>query len=287
MATLRLKTLTRIVTEDASCADNAPLKINSSVKRPHLKITVLLAMTLVFLAAVTADTQKREKSEAEIAYEKSMTELDGTLSKLTAIAESNKKLAKSNQAQIDGLALLAKQERKILNVDGPALKEKIIEFNKMRARVIASGCPEEPTMVSQAEAVRCDALADQINEQHVSLQQAKKDQAGDLASIADMRVLSYNTTLENAKQQKQNNADSNDLEARKLVLFSEVITRAMKIVKNQAAARQACASRTLSLEESSCCLSVVDDGKNPKDCAMGVTGLYNLFKNGGVFSNNR
>ncbi len=287
MKSTKLKTREPIQPENRSHLNQTPTTMNAGILGWPFKLAVLLTMALVSLAAVTANTQKREKTEAEIAYEKSMTELDGVLAKHTGIEESNKKLDKSDQAQIEGLKILTKKERKILDVARPELNMKISDFNKFRKGAIDSGCPEEPTMIETSEAARCNKLADEINAKHIALQKEKKDQAGELALIGDMRALSSTTTFENAQLRKKNIAEINDLQARKLVLFSDVIKLALSVVENQAAAHKACADPNLSPAAASCCLSVLNDGKNPKYCSIGVDALYQIFKTGGVFWGNK
>ena len=98
--------------------------------------------------------------------------------------------------------------------------------------------------------------------------------------IGQTRTAVTVTTLDNFGQQKKNKAALTDLQARKLALYSQVITRSMNLVKGKAAASQACTS--LPLEKASCCLQVVSDGRGPAQCDAEL--LFKLFAKAGAFS---
>lgn len=242
---------------------------------------MLLAMTLMFATVLAANAQTgKEKSEFEIAVQKAMTELRRVPSDLTVLDESNKKLAKSNQAQLDTTKMLDKLQRKIQYEDAPALDKKIDELNAKIQRTRASGCPEERTEVSVEMANRCNALNAETNRERATLAAAQDNLASQVQMINQTRQTVYTTTLENAAQQKKNDAVFNDLQAKKLALYSLVITRSMSIVRSKAVASKACA--TLPLEKAHCCLSVVNDGKDPAQCDLEL--LFKLFEAAGAFS---
>jgi hypothetical protein len=179
--------------------------------------------------------------------------------------------------------MLKKQANKLQYEDAPAIDKRIDELQEKARRLLASGCAADVTTDAEL-ARRCNAANDEVRKERAAIK-ADQESLGEKAVwIGEMRQAAYDTTAKNATQQKKNNADYNDLLAKKLALFQDVITRSLSIVENQAVARKACVS--LPLEEAHCCLSVVNDRKNPKECDIGIEALFNLFTNGGVFPNN-
>jgi hypothetical protein len=289
MTTRQSESLTCIETKDSRGADDVYSKVNCSVKRPNfhlsgVKMGMLLVVMLILAVVLTANAQTgKEKSELELAILKSMREVEEVPKDMLLIEESNKKLAMSNQAQTDTLEMLKKQANKLQYEDAPAIDKRIDEIQERARRLLADGCAADAT-TDAGLARRCNAANDALRKERDAIKADQESLGKRAVWIGEMRQAVYDTTLKNAKQQKQNNADFNDLQAKQLALFSGIITRSLSIVKNQAAARKACAS--LPLENSHCCLSVVNDGKNPEVCDIGVEAFFNLFKNGGVFPSN-
>jgi len=241
---------------------------------------LLLAMMLMVATVLPANAQT-EQSELEIAVQNAMTALRRIPSDLAVLDESNKKLARSNQEQTDTTQMLDKLQHKIQYGDFPALSKKIDELNEKIARTRASGCPEERTEVSVELANRCNALNAESRSERARLEVAQSNMNNQIKMINQTRQAVSTTTLENAAQQRRNNAALDDLQAKKLELYSQVITRSMNLVRSKAVASQSCKS-LLPLEKASCCLSVVSDGTNPARC--GVELLFKLFENAGAFS---
>jgi hypothetical protein len=242
---------------------------------------VLLAMTLAFATALTANAQ--ENSDLEIAIQTSMRELAQVPKDMLLIDESNKKLARSNQAQTDTTEMLNKQARKLQDEEAPAIDKRIDKLKEKARQLLASGCGADTTTDAEL-ARRCNAANDELAKQRDALKADQESLKKRAVLIGEGRKAVAATTLKNAAQQKKNNADYNDLVSKKLALFQDVITRSLKIVERQAMASKACASLQ-PLENASCCLSVVNDGKPARECDIGVEALFNLFKNGGVFPN--
>lgn len=241
----------------------------------------LFAIILAFAAALTASSQTgAEKSDWEIATQKAITELRAATSELTVLHESNKKLARSNQSQSDTTKMLDKQQHKIQYEDWPVLSNKIDELNAKIERIRASGCPEERTEVVVELANRCNPLNAETKRERAALALAQDNMNGQIQNINQTRRAVYTTTQENAAQQKKNNAAIEVLQTRKLALYSQLITRSTSIAGSRELASKACQS--LPLEKAHCCLSVVNDAKDPAQC--GLESLFTLFENAGVFA---
>ena len=256
-------------------------KDNPAVGNKAAKIKMLLVVALIFASALTVPAQtEKPKSEAEIALEKAITELGPTLNRLTALDESNKDLVRS----MGILNLSIKENKRLkLKIDNeirPALTERFVKLREKKTQLLASGCPEEETMVATELANRCNPQIDKLNAEYVDLYAARVKQIRDADLIEKTLKEAYAATLENFSQQKKNNAAIEDLRVKKLELYKEVITRSLKVVKGAAAASDAC--KSLPLEKASCCLSVVHDDTNPAVCDVEL--LFKLFEKSGVFS---
>ncbi len=247
------------------------------------KMKVLLAMSLVLVVAQGANAQARNESDLEIAIRASMREVVQVSKDMVLIDESSKKLAISNQAQADTTEMVNKQARKLEYEDAPAINKRIDEIQERARQLLASGCAADTTTDPDL-ARRCNAANDEMAKERDAIKADQESLAKKAAWIGEMRNAVTNTTLKNAAQQKKNNADYNDLSAKKLALFQDVITRSLSIVERRAAAIKTCAALE-NPENTHCCLSVVNDGKPASACDMGIEALYNQFKNGGVFPN--
>lgn len=240
---------------------------------------LLFAIALMFATILPANAQA-EKSEIEIAIQNAMTVLRQIPGDLVVLDESNKKLAKSNQEQIDTTKVLDKQQHKIQYEEWPELSKKIDELNEKIARTRASGCPEERTAVAVELAIRCNALNAESRGERARLEAIQNNMNSQIQTINQKRQTVSSTTLANAAQQKRNNAALDDLQSKKLSLYAQVITRSMNLAKSKAIASQSC--KSLTLEKAHCCLSVVSDGTNPAQCDVEL--LFKLFENAGAFS---
>jgi hypothetical protein len=244
------------------------------------KMKTLLSLMLIFATVLSANAQTGEKkSETEIAIQKAMTELQQVPNDMRVLEESNKKLAISNQAQFDTRKMLDKLERKIREEDAPALTKQIEEFQAKMRRLLDSGCGADVT-TDRELAMRCNAANDNARTERDKLMATQDNLNSQMQMINQTHQAVNTTTLENAAQQKKNNAALNDLQAKKLELYSQVIARSMSIVKNKAIASEACKTLT-PLEKASCCLSVVSDGRNPAQCDVEL--IFKLFENAGAF----
>jgi hypothetical protein len=245
---------------------------------------VPLAMTLAFATALTVNAQTgEENSDLEIAIQTSMRELVHVPKDMLLIDESNKKLARSNQAQADTTEMLNKQAKKLQYEEAPAIDKRIDKLKEKARQLLASGC-EADTTADPELARRCNTANDELEKQRDAIKADQESLKKRAVLIGEGRKAVTATTLKNAAQQKKNNADYNDLVTKKLTLFQDVISRSLKIAERQALASKACGSLQ-PLENAHCCLSVVNDGKPARECDIGIEALFNVFKNGGVFPN--
>lgn len=240
----------------------------------------LLAITLMFAAVLTANAQaEEERSEAEVEVQKAMTELRQIPSDIKLLDESNKKLAISNQVQTETTKMLNRQEQKIKNEDAPSLMGKVNEFDEKVQKILSRGCGANFTPDREL-AEYCNAANDEARKERTSIEATQTDLRNRMQMIIQTRTAVSETTLKNFEQQGKNDAALNNLQARKLTLYSQVITRRMRLAKSNAIASQAC--KSLPLEKASCCLQVVSDGRNPAQCDVEL--LFKLFENAGAFS---
>lgn len=242
---------------------------------------MLIAAILMLAVLLPASSQAASpQSDAQAALDQITAQLKATLVELTAIDESDKKLAISNQVQIDTTQMLNRSERKIKTEDIPPLQMRANAADEMRQRIINMGCPPEGGVGPIDLVNRCNPL---VGEHRAKVEQIMKDMEvikGNLATIEKTRQAVSDTTLANAKQQKDNNNRREQLQATKLQLYGDMIRRSLAIIKNRAVASKACKALP-KLEEAHCCLSVISDGVNPNQC--GVELIYQVFEKSGVF----
>lgn len=241
----------------------------------------LLTIILTFAATITTTAAQSEekKSDAVIAVQNAMAELREVPNDMKLIDDSNKKLAISNQAQIDTTKMINALEQKIRNEDAPALMNRAKKFDANVQNVLNRGCGANQTTDPNL-AKYCNEENEKARIERDAILAAQATMTKQMQMIADTRKAVSDTTLANAEQTKKNNAAFNDLLAKKMALQSVAITRSMSIVKSRAIASKAC--KTLSpLEKASCCLSVVSDGRDPKQCDVEL--LFNLFEGAGAF----
>lgn len=244
------------------------------------KIALALSVFATFLVVTTQPANAQTDSDYELAVKKALAELKKVPADMAVLEASNKKLSQSDLAQIETSKMLDKQARRIKDVDAPALIKRAQEFDRKNKQTLDSGCSANATR-DPALARRCNAANELARIEMAAIQAAQKSLENQVKMIGTTRAAVNKTTLQNADKRKKNNAAINDLEAKKLVLFSQVITRSMKVVKAKAAASSAC-KRLTNNEEASCCLKVVSDGSNPAQCNVPL--LFKLFENAGVFS---
>jgi hypothetical protein len=245
---------------------------------------MLLAMSFVLAVAQTANAQTGNgNGELEIAIQTSMRQVVLVSKDMVLIDESNQKLALSNQLQTDTTKILNEQARKLRDEDAPAINKRIDDVQERAQRLLDSGCNGKHT-TDEDLAKRCSAANDEVAKEGEAIKADQKRLGDTAAWIVATRKAVADTTLKNAAQQKKNTADYNDLVAKKLALFQDVITRSLSIAERRARAIKTCAALQ-NPENAHCCLSVVNDGKSARECDMGVEALYNVFMNGGVFPN--
>src|SRR3954471_12588773 len=104
-----------------------------------------IALTVAALSVVISahfSTQSKP-SEAQIAIEKLRTEMKAPLAEISALDESDRKLAISNQVQIDTTAMSKRAERHVLDEDMPALQARWDAYRRGVKQYIDSGCPAD------------------------------------------------------------------------------------------------------------------------------------------------
>lgn len=239
--------------------------------------TILTLAIMLPAGAQAASTQ----SDAQAALDQMAAQLKAALVELTVIDESDKKLAISNQAQIDTTMLLNRSERRIKSEEIPALAARGREADEMRQQAIDMGCPPEGGVGPIDLVNRCNPLA---SEHRAKVNQILEDMdfiKGELATIESTRQAVSETTLANAKQQKANNDRREQLQATKQQLYGDMIRQSLAIVKNKSVASQACKALP-NIEEAHCCFSVIWDGVSPSRC--GIELIYKVFERAGVFA---
>jgi hypothetical protein len=242
---------------------------------------VLPAMPLMFVIALTANAQTDQgQGSAQAALDRAMGDLKGTLSRLSALDESDKKLAASDQVQTDTTESLNRLEGMIKDEDIPAIAKKDRAYRIELKQITDSGCPTGGGTVPKALADRCNPLIDHLNTVYAEMAKDVERVTGQLVIIETTRKAVSDTVLANALQHKANNALRGDLAAERLKLWSQVIARAMAVGVRQQTASKACES--LSDEAAHCCHSVVWDGEDPRHCDVEL--LVEVFAHAGVFS---
>jgi hypothetical protein len=169
---------------------------------------------------------KADQSEID----KALADLADLLKKKLVLDKSDQEIARSNQLQTATTELLDRRQDKIVHEDVPALNERGEKHNAGRRRIIASGCPGKGETLPRDVALRCRPLEDAWNREEDELEadaQSLKDQA---AAIQNDRAAVSVTTLANAQKQKANNAERDDLLAKKKQLEATLLDLKNKIV---------------------------------------------------------
>jgi hypothetical protein len=205
-----------------------------------------------------------------------------TLTNLTALDDADKKIKQSDDDQIFVLAALNKIEARIINEDLPALQARANEADAVRQSIIDSGCPEGGGEVEASLAARCNAL---IDAHSVLVDGIVRDMEGlksQMNTVVEGKQAVSETTMKNFAARKENDYQRGQLEQKKLQLQFDMVRKALEIPGRVAKASQVCASIS-DPYTAHCCLSVINDNKNPRDCGSEV--IYNRFMQGGIFSN--
>jgi hypothetical protein len=246
-----------------------------------------LIVALVVFVAPSMDGQQTKPSETQIAINKLRGQMAEPLAELSALATSDKALETSNRAQIDTSAMLERLERKIKTEQQPRLKARFDALEEKRRQYVDSGCPAGGGMLPSAVADRCNQERIPLNEELATL--TKEDEAlkSQLATIAATRQGVTDTTLSNFQKQKANAARREDLDALKLAQESQLrklyLTGIAEVVKRadlRGKAVKACEAIS-PLEESVCCLEVVNDERNPAQCNVPL--IVRAFEKAGIF----
>jgi hypothetical protein len=159
----------------------------------------------------------KPQSEAQTAIDEVVKNLSNILVELSALDKSDKKLALTNQTQIDTTGMLNRLEGKIKNEDIPAISERAGIFEARLQALANSGCVFDGSMVAAAIADRCNGENEElgrIREKIVADSEVVKTQ---LASIQTTRQAVTDTTLANTASQKINNARRDELNARRKI----------------------------------------------------------------------
>ena len=223
-----------------------------------------------------------DESGAQAALGKVLAGLQAAMGELTALDESDRQLAASNRTQVETTAMLDRAEHKITDEVAPALDRRGQEWNLARQQAVDSGCPPEGGETTPDIAARCNPIAHALNIKHKQIEDDLQAMIREATTIRDTRQAVSQTTVANALKQKANNARRADLQAVKEQLYNESIAAALRLVQGKAAASQAC--KALESERAHCCLAVVWDGVNPKQCDVGL--LFKVFEKAGLFSTN-
>jgi DNA repair exonuclease SbcCD ATPase subunit len=243
-----------------------------------MRVTLAILLTLAMTLPLNAGSEQTETATDVI--DQAIANLKPLMKEETTLDESDKKLARSNQTQIETLAMLNSAESKIRLEKGPALNERGKLWDQKRRDLIDSGCPPEGGVMPADIANRCNPLVRALNDEHEQIfreAQALKEQ---LLTIGATRAAVSETTANNAKQQKTNNARREDLMARKSKLYAQAIAALRNIGAAKAALSKECKDLT-DLEAAHCCLSVIWDGVDPRQCNVEL--LYNVFEKAGFF----
>lgn len=251
------------------------------MKAPLLTIAVML-----FVAEPTGRAQK-PPGDAQDAIDKARAELKESLAGLTALDESDRALATSNQAQVDTTQMLKTLEARLQRTDIPELRARIEEWNRKRQQYIDSGCPPDGGVVPPALVERCEPTRVALNRERAKLDEDAAAIEKTLASIADGRKAVSETTVANVRKRKDNLAQREALEAARVRqeaalrrLYSARIVAAARKLELRAKAATACRAIPND-EEAACCLQVVNDGRKPEQCDVPL--IYEYFERGGVF----
>lgn len=248
---------------------------------------VLIAALVVCLAPFAGTPQQKKPTETQVAIDKLRVEMQAPLAELSALTESDKQIARSNQTQVDTSGMLERSKRRIETESQPALKAKMDALNEKRRIYIASGCPAEGGQAPPALAERCNRERIPLIQEYDRL--VKEDAAlkEQLAAIEATRQAVTATTLANVRTQKANAERREQLEAlraahasqlRKLYLtgISDVVKRADLKAKASAAC-----NGIPSLEDSVCCGQVVSDDRPAAQCNVPL--IVSAFEKAGIF----
>lgn len=247
-----------------------------------------LAVALTLSVGLSADVFGQPRpSEGQAAIAKLREEMKVPGVRLQALDESDRKLAISDQAQIDTTDLLKRSERRILEEDRPRWKVRWDAFQLSKQQHIASGCPWDGGQLPEADADRCNRAIIPLNTELAALVKEEARLNGLLADIATTRQAVTDTTLANWRQRKTNYALRDDLEALKASqeaelrkLYVAAIIEAVGQAKLRDKASRACEAIT-KIEESVCCHRVVWDQVPPAQCDVPL--IYGVFERAGIF----
>src|ERR1044072_6753048 len=165
----------------------------------------LLTITFTFTLVLSATSgQEKKPSEAQTAIDNLLAEMKGTLAKATALDESDKKLAISNQTQSDTTAMLNRSENKITHEEIPKVMERSQRWDAKRQQHIDSGCPAEATMLPKPVAERCNQETDALMAERAQILKDAQSLKDQLTTIEKTRQAVSETTLANAQKQKEN-----------------------------------------------------------------------------------
>jgi hypothetical protein len=252
-------------------------ELGKAVLKCHLG--TLLMISLMSIAMSTNAQSDGERSATQVAIDKARADLKDAMRELSSLDDSDKSLARSNRAQSDTTEMLNRSETKIKTIDLPAIQERGRLWDIKRQNVINSGCPADGGIMDPATADRCNSIVRPLNIERARILKDYQNLESRAASIQKTRAAVTKTTVENAQKQKANNARRDDLQTQKLQLMSQVITRSLSLIADKAAATNACQS--LPAERAHCCLSVISDGVDPKQCDVEL--VYNVLDGAGIF----
>jgi hypothetical protein len=249
----------------------------------------LLTIALTFALLLSANSvQEKKPSEAQAAIDNLLAEMKGTLAKATALDESDRKLALSNQTQIDTTTMLNRSESKIKQEEIPKVDERVKKWNTKRQQHIDGGCPANATMLPKPEAERCNKETDALMAEHAQIAKDGNALIEQLVIIEQTRRSVSETTIANAQKQKENRALRDELEATKKLqegelrkLYADRITEALSTLESKQKASEACKS-IKDADKLHCCNSVVWDRVSRAQCDVPL--IYTLFEKAGLFA---
>jgi|GEM_PF-6510152 len=170
-------------------------------------ITLLLVMAQPAIA--TTVTIPRPSQDA---VSKAVADLKGPIAELSDLDKSDKDLAASKQVQADTTEMLDRDDKRLREVDYPALNERIDQFNAWRQRLIDSSCPLGGGLVPVAVYNRCNPQVLAMNAFGAQTLEIRQTLRTREATIANGRDAVAAKTLADERQQKANDALRETLE---------------------------------------------------------------------------
>ena len=209
-------------------------------------------------------------------------EMSDILLNLIVLDDSEKKTMQSETDQRRILVSLDKIQDKIEAQDGPALIARATKLNEWRQLIIDTGCPIDGSPCPIELQAKCNSEISGYQAAYKQLMEETDTVKAQYLQVQTDRQAVSNALAKNFIIRQENANLRAKVETKKLELGSAMILKVLKIPGRSAKAMQMCAT-ILDSYISRCCLSVINDDKNPQNCGVWV--IYTHFKQGGVFNN--